>query len=145
MYICHIFFDLLVSFDETCYLYWIFRNSILRLWWEKLFASHSVLVDMMDPTKKEIFRICEDFLYFSFWFDCIAMWFLNFFFNNSNMISVTVLLFLLAWFLLGIVNSWYIPRSSIFCDKLWRYCVAIEVTPLAQYRQAINLLRSEQL
>ena len=59
-----------VCWRNLLYHYLIFRNSILRPWWEKLFAPHSVLV-VWGARRKGLFRICEDFTCFFLWFDCV--------------------------------------------------------------------------
>ena len=75
MYVDHNFVDFLVSVDETCYHYWIFSNSILRLWWDKLIPSRWI----RGAPRKGLFRMCEDFPYFSLWFDCVSYAISNFF------------------------------------------------------------------
>ena len=128
----HNFVDFLVSVDETCY------KSILRLWWDKLTPSRWIRV----TPRKNLFRMCEDFPCFSLWFDFVSYVISNLFPNNDYHVIVTMLLFLLAWFSLGIVNSWYMPHE--FWDTLWCYCFALEVILLAQHRKAFHLLKFEQ-
>ena len=65
-----------------------------------------------------------------------AMWFVIFFRATHCHIFVTVLLFLLVWFSLGMVNSWYIPKRSIFCNTFWSYCFTLEVILFHQYRKS---------
>ena len=104
MDIYHIFVDLLVSVDETCYQYWIVSNSILLLWWEKLFVPHSVSVDMRgwEAPQKRIFRTCKDFPCFSLWFDCIGSMIPKSLPNNSPSCYCNS-----ATFSLSMVFIWY--------------------------------------
>ena len=87
--------------------------------------------------RKGLFGICKDFPWFSPWYDCVSYVIRNFFFRATHChIFVTVLLFLLVWFSLGMVNSWYIPKRSIFCNTFWSYCFTLEVILFHQYRKS---------
>ena len=143
MYIYHIFVDLFVSVDETCcYHYWIFRNSILRLWWEKLFTR---LGGYEGLHGKGFFESVKISLVSLFDFTVSAMWFLNFFPNNSLPCFCKS-----AVFSFSIVFTWYCkfmihPKTF---NLLW-YVLALLLCPrvilFAQHRKAIRLLKFEQL
>ena len=114
MYICHIFFDLLVSVDKTyCYHYWIFRNSILRPRRENFFAPHSVSVDMRGYTERAFENLWRFLLFLSLiwlYYQCDSYFFF-FFANNllSYFCNSTAFSF-------SVVFTWYCESGILVCE-----------------------------